>query len=427
MNQALRFAVAAAWLTLVASDASAQALKLSSPVTDGFTVDGPHDSLKLDDKGITVKLSDDAIELQIGGRLHEDFGSSTIRPRSLGPAQSRDAEIRRAWFEPTLTIQKDIVASLQYDFSDTTQHIDDAVLSYKGFGPAMLSVGNFKEPFSFEQLMYVNNLLFTERSLLDVLAPSRNFGIAVGTHGEQWTAIAGVFGGNANSGVTRDGIAATGRVTFAPILDKTHVLHFGLAGSYRSLDRNRSALSFAETPESFLYSTSLVDTGTLTAASSVGRLGLEALYQTGPFRVQAEYAVTTVANVQNASHATFQAGFIEAAWTINGTGRPYNLVPYDGSSYAVLGGVEVPDGQRVTHGGVGIFELGVRFSAIDLNDGAVKGGREHDFTAGVNWYPDRNLKIMLDYVRADAAPSAVAVSGQAVHSDIFIGRTQIYW
>lgn len=416
-----------ACLALTWSEASAQTLKVSSPVTDGFSVDGPQGKLTLDDKGIGLKTADDAVELQIGGRLHVDFGDAGVRPTSLGPAFTRNADVRRAWFEPTFTIQKDLVASLQYDFSNTSTPVNDAVISYKGFGSTMLSVGNFKEPFSFEQLMYVNNLLFTERSLMDTLTPSRNFGFAVGTHGEKWTAVAGVFGGNINSNIRQDGIAATARVTYAPILDASHLLHFGLAGSYRSLDRARSNLSFDTTPEAFLYDTSLVDTGTLTDASTVTRLGLEAVYQTGPFRIQSEYTSTTVNYATNASQNTFRGGYIEAAWVLNGDGRPYMLVPDDASSYAVFGGIKVPDEKRVTHGGIGVFELGFRVSALDLGDGTVQGGRQHDITAGLNWYPDRNLKIMLNYVHAEATPSAASVTGQDVHSDIFIGRTQLYW
>src|ERR1700710_1285979 len=123
--------VVVAFSTLLAPEASAQTLKVSAPITDGFTVDGAHDKLTLDDKGITIKSSDDAFQLQIGGRLHEDFGAAGVRPTFLGPAFTRNADVRRAWFEPTLTIQKDIVASLQYDFSHTDQPVNDAVVSYK--------------------------------------------------------------------------------------------------------------------------------------------------------------------------------------------------------------------------------------------------------------------------------------------------------
>ena len=250
----------------------------------------------------------------------------------------------------------------------------------------------------------------------------------MGANGERWTLAAGVFGGNANTGITDNGVAGTARATYAPILGRDEVLHLGIAGSYRSLDRDSLSLSFSSRPEAYLFSTSkdLVNTRTIAGASAVERVGLEAAYQYGPFRVQAEYILTHVDRFDGRASASFQGGYVEAGWVLNGRGRPYRLKPVYGAEYAVFSGVDVGDGQRVTHGGYGVFELGARFSAIDLADRTIQGGIERDVTVGLNWYPDRNVRIMADYVRAHAGPSA-QLGGRAVDADIFIGRFQLYW
>ena len=63
-------------------------------------------------------------------------------------------------------------------------------------------------------------------------------------------------------------------------------------------------------------------------------------------------------------------------------------------------------------------------SAIDLDDEGVEGGRQGDLTLGVNWYPDTNIRLMANYVRAEAedAPDA---DGDDVSADIFQFRFQV--
>lgn len=397
---------------------------------DGVTgAPGPNgETLTIDSKGITLQYPDDVARLRIGGRLQLDFGAVGVRPRDFGTAFDDTLTVRRSWIESYLTLGNVIELAFQYDFADAMRPINDAVIAYHGLDPFIVSVGNFKEPFSLNQLISDNNTLFTERSLADAFAPARSFGGAVGANGERWTLVAGVYGGNANTGITDNGVAGTARATYAPILKPDEVLHLGVAGSYRSLDRDGTALSFANRPEAYLFSTSkqLVNTRTITDAAAVERVGFEAAYQSGPVRLQAEYILTNVERSGSQPGLSFQGGYVEAGWVLNGKGRPYRLKPVYGSEYAVFTGVEVEEGQRVARGGIGVFELGARFSAIDLADRTVRGGIERDVTLGLNWYPEKNVKVMADYVRAHAQPS-VQLGGRTVDADIFIGRFQLYW
>ena len=381
---------------------------------------------KLDTKGVTLSSDDGDVSLRIGGRLHYDFGAAGLDPKLSKPALATNADIRRAWFESYLTFRNGVSVAFQYDLSSATRPVDDAVIAYKA-DRFNIVFGNFKEPFSLDQLESNNTTLFTERSLLDTFAPQRDFGLGAGTHGERWTLFGGAFGGTpVATGITNYGIAGTARLTYAPILAAEEVLHFGVAGSYRALDRGGTALSFADKPEDFLFSTSLVSTGTIRNADAVGRFGLEGAYQRGPFRLQSEYALTTVSGA-GAADRTFEAGYVEAGWVLNGKGREYRLVPTYASEYAVFQGVKVEDPQRVSHGGIGVFELGARFSAIDLRAGPVRGGAERDASLGLSWYPDDNIRLMADVVKARADPSAASVTGKPVDADLFIGRLQVSW
>ena len=48
----------------------------------------------------------------------------------------------------------------------------------------------------------------------------------------------------------------------------------------------------------------------------------------------------------------------------------------------------------------GALEFLLRYSTLDLDDGNILGGREHDWTLGVNWYLGQHLKLQANYIRA---------------------------
>ena len=387
---------------------------------------GPYgETLTIDDKGITLSFPDEA-KLRIGGRLQLDSGAAGIRQPGFPEPFSDTVAVRRSWIESYLSIGGTLELAFQYDFADAMRPIDDAAIAWTGIPDTILTVGNMKEPFSLDQLISDNNTLFTERSLADAFAPARNFGFAIGRSGQDWTLVTGMFGGNANTGIRSEGLASTTRATFAPIHADTEVLHLGVAGSYRSLPRDAAPLSLSSPSEAFLFARAFVDTGDIRDASSIGRIGLEAAYRNGPLLIQAEYIRTEVSRFDGARPLTFQGGYVEASCVLNGKGRDYALTPKYGATYAIFEGVKVGDAERVSNGGIGVFELAARVSAIDLDDGSVHGGIERNVSVGVNWYPDRNIRLMADYVRSRTAPSALQ-GGRAIDADVLIARMQLSW
>jgi phosphate-selective porin OprO/OprP len=49
-------------------------------------------------------------------------------------------------------------------------------------------------------------------------------------------------------------------------------------------------------------------------------------------------------------------------------------------------------------GGLGAWELGVRYSHVDLNDGSVSGGVMDLATLGVTWYWSAYMKMKFNYI-----------------------------
>ncbi|KQV70152.1 porin [Rhizobium sp. Root1220] len=378
----------------------------------------------IDEHGLTLQSSDGGVKFHLGGRLHADFGTGSSS--AVTDEFPKHADIRRFWLEPKITIYDDLILNLQYDFSSDTTPINNLLASYKGFSPFTITVGNFKEPFSLDELTSNNDIMFMERSLASAFASGpagRNTGAAVGTHGENWTLAGGVFGGNINESVDGVGLEGTIRATYAPIMNSHEVLHFGVSANYHSLANNVGA-SFSTTPESFLFNADLVKTGKIDDASAIGRLGLEFAWASGPFRMQAEYIAAEV-DRDAASDAFFQGAYVQGGWVINGNSAPYVLEADTATEIGIFKRVQPRPDQRVTHGGAGVFEAVARYSAIDLTSQDIRGGMQQDITLGLNWYPEPYARLMMNYIHAWADPTTRSLGGNDGDADIFQLRAQI--
>lgn len=197
-----------------------------------------------------------------------------------------------------------------------------------------------------------------------------------------------------------------------------------MAASHRSLDRARPDVSFATSPESFLFKAALVDTGTIDSARTIDRLGFEFAWASGPFRMQAEYMATQVERAAGGDVA-FQGGYIQGAWVINGKSPRYALDADVATEIGVFKRVQPESGQRVSRGGVGVFEVAARYSAIELTSLDIQGGFQQDVTVGLNWYPEPFIRVMANYIHAWANPTAQAVTGRPAEADIGQLRLQI--
>ncbi len=143
----------------------------------------------------------------------------------------------------------------------------------------------------------------------------------------------------------------------------------------------------------------LADTGEIPGSRQY-TIAPECALVLGPLTVQAEFAG------QFLTHATptgqpdqgtvfYHGGYVEALWFLTGEHQDYNR------REGVFGRV-VPlqdfhcnkEGYRA----FGAWQVGMRFSYLDLTDKAIQGGQLYDWTVGLNWFLNPNMKVQMNYI-----------------------------
>ena len=84
-------------------------------------------------------------------------------------------------------------------------------------------------------------------------------------------------------------------------------------------------------------------------------------------------------------------GYLTATWIVTGETRYYYV------DEGEVGPIESPINSW------GALELAARYSVTDLNDlpSGIHGGKSNQLMLGVNYYPNRNIKIQFNYSQVD--------------------------
>jgi len=133
-------------------------------------------------------------------------------------------------------------------------------------------------------------------------------------------------------------------------------------------------------------------------AKAANVLGGELALVYGSFSVQSEYISTMVATtpestLQNEKYY-FSAFYGYASFFITGEHRNYK------TSLAAFDRVK-PNKNFGKDKGAGAWELGLRYSDIDLEDTDIRGGELANISLGVNWYLNPATRFMFNYVLAN--------------------------
>jgi phosphate-selective porin OprO/OprP len=251
--------------------------------------------------------------------------------------------------------------------------------------------GQFKEPFSQEELVTAAYIDFVERSPVNNLVPAYSPGAQVwgqllkGTVEYQLGAFNGKGFLNLNDQSTPEGLL---RLRFYPWRNSSvsWLKGFGFGGAVADgRTSNGSSFSGLMPTRTFTFFK------TETVNGKVIRANGELTWTLGPAALRAEY-VQTNQNRQNLGRSgtnlpgvVAKAYYVSATYLLTREKRPENGQPKPGNMFLSEGG----------HG-IGAWELKLRYSNIQMTDGLLE-NRADQISTGVNWYPNSFVRFMLDF------------------------------
>lgn len=338
--------------------------------------------------GLKVETDDGNFMFRAGGRIHLDAAFHDDDTSDLKDG----TKFRRARLFVDGVINKDWLFKAQYDFAENSVGTKDLYIKYKPWG---VTLGQFKQPLSLEELTSSNYITFIERASINNLATSRRIGLGYNTGSDNYSFAASVYGRDVGDSTTDDeGFGIGGRLTFAPWASESSALHLGVAAAMENPQLGDDSARFRARPEANVDGSRLIDTGSIADVDDITKYGLEAALVQGPFSLQAEYLAASVARKNGNPDADFDGYYVFGSWFLTGESRPYD------AKKGAFGRVK-PSAKS------GAWELAARYSSLDLTDGAIDGGEMDNWTVGVNYYMNANARLMFNYVGVDSEKAGV--------------------
>jgi phosphate-selective porin OprO/OprP len=420
--------------TAVQAEATAQAVVHTARTA--VPPRGPHD-VQTSGNRFGIESSDGQNSIYLTGRLHFDVGDYLDYHPASKFASVHDlnsgVNARRARLGVTGKFAGDWAYTLIYDFGGSTDAspgasgsgIQTALITYNGFNkgpfPLAFDIGYMDTPFTLDEATSSNDIMFVERASIQAVASNvfaNDFRSAVGVRSNDDRYWAGIYATGPQSGATHntgEQFGAFGRATYQVLSAPDYSLHVGadVGGLLKppAVSGIRT-ITLSDRPEDRVDPTAILGTGALgTAANPVSDTavyGVEMAAGWENFFAQGEYYHIDVDRARLSSNG-FDGGYFEASWTITGEHRKY--IPAAGAYGSIV--PDHPFSPWSDDHGLGAFELAARYSTINLNDhfhpgvapppgnNAVGGGNQTIYQVGLNWYPNANMRFMLDYLHGD--------------------------
>jgi len=322
--------------------------------------------------------------VEFGGRVHADatyFNNDKYEYEDGG-------ELRRGRVYIRGDLSDDWEYRVQTEFSGDEPELKDGYVRYNGFDNGRIVIGNFKQFSSLEFLTSSNNMTFTERAMVNALVTDRRMGVGYQRWSDQYSLAASAYTNEANNAVQGTGFG--GRFVYRPALATDSLLHLGVNIAREKADDD--TVRFRARPDSHQDDHRIVNTGSIANVKSLQRYGLEAAFVNGRWSAQGEFVSQHVER-DLGSDLRFTGYYAYASYFLTDDSRPYSN---SNGAFDTL----TPSSPS------GAWEVAVRLSNLDLNDGGIAGGKADTMTFGLNYYMNRNIRITGNYIMADSDSAA---------------------
>ncbi|MBV1876031.1 MAG: porin [Pseudomonadales bacterium] len=364
--------------------------------------------------GLKIYTADKAFSFKLGGRVQWDFD---VYDGALTADNDRRSggDLRRARIELGGTFYTDwryvFTVNLGQANSSGKTNFSSVGISYHGWDWGSVFVGRTKEPFGLEELTSSKSITSIERAYwveaTDVDSQP-NYGIRVdgfSDFGLGWSAAINNPSGGPKDDSGQENFAFTGRLFYAPIAEPGHTLHFGAAFTDRGIDDpvelNGFKLDIAEHGGKLDSRKLLLDEDR--------QWQLEAVMIRGQVSLQGEYFHRHLGGAAGGPDGDVDGYYIQLAYTLTGESRGYkNKVGYIDS---------------IKPGAGGAWEVVLKYDYIEFDQDGFDTEEVSGVLIGTNYYPNRNMKIMLNYIAVDSRDLASTADGDS-DADVLSLRLQ---
>ena len=382
----------------------------STPITTASSTPSMRSPIHYTPNGnIEFSSADNQFTMQAGAFGQIDL-VEFINSQNVPNGVDSGGNIRRFRAHLNGTLAKDFGYMAEYDFIPNS--FTNLYVSYNGIKRTTFRAGQFQPVFTLDNYSTTPEIMFMEYALpVNTFAPNFSIGGLARTYYQNFTFAGDVFVPRQGTTVTGDDpLGVSARVTYSPVHTATKVWHFGLAYLYQDVD-NIDGASFSTTPEAQARNTTAVlNTGSIANSHNYSSLGLEAANVWGPFSAQFE-SIETWVNRKLSSDLHFWGSYLSAGYFLTGESLVYD---FPSASFDGISPINNPQ--------LGAWQIAGRLSYLDLNSKNIQGGRETDTTLGLNWYLNKRLRFLFNYVYANYGDT---YQGNRAHSNILGVRMQV--
>ena len=377
--------------------------------------------------GLRFESADKKFKMKIGGLIQLDhWWIDDDDVNASGQNYEDGVHARRIRLYNAGLIYGKVEYKLEVDFEDPESpvfkdlyigltNLDDC---YGCLAPS-IRVGHFKAPFGLERLTHSKDVTFMERSApTRLFTPDRLYGIMLhdALFGDQVTWAAGWFAADANGRGNEepfeedgdldfdDGWCVVGRITYTPWFDcdcACRRLHLGVGLAYCDLGNERQQaqngnegrrIRLRTRPYFQDHGPRFISTGNFIAQDYL-LFNAEMAFVYGPWSLQAEYFLMDVSSTAEGD-PTFTGWYVQGSYWLTGECRNYQR--------GVFGRV-TPCCNFLENECCcwGAWEVAVRYSQADLDEGNITGGEQSTLTVGLNWHLNPNTRVMFNYFHVD--------------------------
>ena len=353
------------------------------------------------ESGFQIRSSDGAFSFKLGGRIMWDVDSfDGVLNRSNEGSRRLRSDLRRSRLELSGTAHDRWKFTFDVDIKDnpngSNAQLHTVGLGYTGLNAFDVFIGRTKEPFGLEELTSSKSISSIERNYFTEATDTDSqpqFGFRLESKGSGLGWSFGLFNpaGAPKKSDGGDRIAYTGRLFGTLINTDSKTLHLGVALTDRNVDQPIQQKGFAL---DIAESGGKLDSSSLTIDSD-RQWGVEGLYISGPFSLQSEVFVKKVGGADGGPGGDVHHYYAQATYSLTGERRGYK-------ANSGIADIIKPSANGWAR------ELVGKLDRIQLDIDGAPTQAVSGYLVGLNLYPNKNVKLMLNVIRVTSEKIATA-------------------